>query len=42
MLLPGFFAAGVYHRDNCGQTEDDLNHAVTLVGYGTTAEGESE
>ncbi|GAX81533.1 hypothetical protein CEUSTIGMA_g8961.t1 [Chlamydomonas eustigma] len=34
-----FYSEGVYHRDDCGSTEDDLNHAVTLVGYGTTTEG---
>jgi len=30
---------GVYFRANCGTDADHLDHAVTLVGYGTTAQG---
>lgn len=35
-----FYSEGVYHRDDCATDRDHLNHAVTLVGYGTTDSGE--
>jgi hypothetical protein len=34
-----YYTEGVYYREDCGQTEDDLDHAVVLVGYGTTESG---
>ncbi|KAF5842784.1 hypothetical protein DUNSADRAFT_5156 [Dunaliella salina] len=34
-----YYSEGVYYRENCGNTADDLDHAVTLVGYGTTPDG---
>lgn len=30
-----FYANGVYYEPTCGNTVDDLDHAVLLVGYGT-------
>eukprot|EP01135_Chromosphaera_perkinsii_P004762 Nk52_evm34s295 gene=Nk52_evmTU34s295 len=30
-----FYKSGVYHEENCPTGEEDLNHAVTAVGYGT-------
>lgn len=30
-----FYANGVYYEPECGNTPDDLDHAVLLVGYGT-------
>jgi hypothetical protein len=30
-----FYANGVYYEEECGNTPDDLDHAVLLVGYGT-------
>lgn len=34
-----YYSNGVYHRSDCGTKDEELNHAVTLVGYGTTNEG---
>lgn len=31
--------AGVYREPSCLWKADDLDHAVTLMGYGTSAEG---
>ncbi len=39
--LSKIHGSGVYHYDGCHTARDQLNHAVTLVGYGTTDEGES-
>ena len=33
-------SAGVYKEPNCMWKEGDLDHAVTLMGYGTTHHGE--
>lgn len=30
-----FYANGVYYEPECGNKEDDLDHAVLLVGYGS-------
>ncbi|KAF7277901.1 hypothetical protein GWI33_009153 [Rhynchophorus ferrugineus] len=30
-----FYSNGVYYDENCGNTEDSLDHAVLAVGYGT-------
>jgi C1A family cysteine protease len=30
-----FYASGVYYEPQCGNTPDDLDHTVLLVGYGT-------
>jgi hypothetical protein len=35
-----FYTEGVYKETSCMTKEDDLDHAVLLVGYGTTAGGE--
>lgn len=35
-----FFGQGVYYEPNCSSKYDDLNHAVLVVGYGTTPKGE--
>lgn len=35
-----FYSDGVYYREDCGNDWDHLNHAVTLLGYGTTPDGE--
>lgn len=35
-----FYSEGIYHRDACGTRPRDLDHAVVLVGYGTSDEGE--
>lgn len=34
-----FYAEGVYHNEECHTDPDHMDHAVLLVGYGTTAEG---
>ncbi|KAG1670521.1 hypothetical protein FOA52_015386 [Chlamydomonas sp. UWO 241] len=34
-----YYSEGVYHRADCGTTLETQNHAVTLVGYGTTDGG---
>eukprot|EP00195_Chlamydomonas_chlamydogama_P002652 CAMPEP_0202921880 /NCGR_PEP_ID=MMETSP1392-20130828/77617_1 /ASSEMBLY_ACC=CAM_ASM_000868 /TAXON_ID=225041 /ORGANISM="Chlamydomonas chlamydogama, Strain SAG 11-48b" /LENGTH=614 /DNA_ID=CAMNT_0049615479 /DNA_START=109 /DNA_END=1953 /DNA_ORIENTATION=+ len=34
-----YYSEGVYHRDDCATAPDELDHAVVLVGYGTTPEG---
>ncbi|GIL54871.1 hypothetical protein Vafri_10565, partial [Volvox africanus] len=34
-----FYSEGIYHDPHCGQKLDALDHAVLLVGYGTTPEG---
>ncbi|GLC60494.1 hypothetical protein PLESTB_001620000 [Pleodorina starrii] len=34
-----FYSEGVYHDPHCGQDLDSMDHAVLLVGYGTTPEG---
>jgi cathepsin L len=34
-----YYSSGVYHRADCGTKDNQLNHAVTLVGYGTTDDG---
>uniref|UniRef100_A0A7S0RNP8 Peptidase C1A papain C-terminal domain-containing protein n=1 Tax=Chlamydomonas leiostraca TaxID=1034604 RepID=A0A7S0RNP8_9CHLO len=34
-----YYSEGVYYRADCGTDEDSLNHAVLLVGYGTTPAG---
>ncbi|GIL80283.1 hypothetical protein Vretimale_17448 [Volvox reticuliferus] len=34
-----FYSEGVYHNPHCGQKLEALDHAVLLVGYGTTPEG---
>lgn len=35
-----FYAEGVYREVRCGVKVRDLDHAVVLVGYGTSGEGE--
>ena len=35
-----WYSEGVYKEVACKTKEDDLDHAVLLVGYGTTAGGE--
>ncbi|KAI1278149.1 Digestive cysteine proteinase 3 [Halotydeus destructor] len=30
------YGGGVYNHGDCGNTHDDLDHGVTVVGYGTT------
>lgn len=35
-----FYSSGVYYEPECGNTPDDLDHAVLVVGYGTTPQGE--
>ena len=35
-----FYSEGVYHSEACHTDRENLNHAVTLVGYGTTEQGE--
>ena len=30
-----FYSSGVYYDPGCGNTADDLDHAVLAVGYGT-------
>ncbi len=32
--------SGVYAPSGCGNTSQDLDHAVLVVGYGTTATGQ--
>jgi cathepsin L len=34
-----FFGGGVYWSDECGWRPSDLDHAVLVMGYGTTPEG---
>lgn len=34
-----YYSEGIYHRSDCGTKDEELNHAVTLVGYGTTDDG---
>ncbi|KAL6763487.1 hypothetical protein V8C86DRAFT_2496198 [Haematococcus lacustris] len=34
-----YYSEGVYYRADCGHDADHLDHAVTLVGYGTTEAG---
>jgi hypothetical protein len=34
-----FFGGGVYWSDECGWRPADLDHAVLVMGYGTTPEG---
>lgn len=31
----GFYSSGVYYEEKCGNGEDDLDHQVLAVGYGT-------
>ena len=33
------YSDGVYSSDECGTTTSDINHAVVIVGYGTTDDG---
>ena len=35
-----FYAEGVYYEPECGNTENDLDHEVLVVGYGTTSSGQ--
>jgi len=35
-----FYSEGIYHSDTCNTDRELLNHAVTLVGYGTSEQGE--
>eukprot|EP01099_Mayorella_cantabrigiensis_P008815 TRINITY_DN866_c0_g1_i6.p1 TRINITY_DN866_c0_g1~~TRINITY_DN866_c0_g1_i6.p1 ORF type:complete len:159 (+),score=38.89 TRINITY_DN866_c0_g1_i6:153-629(+) len=35
-----FYAEGVYYEPECKNGEDDLDHEVLAVGYGTTSSGE--
>lgn len=35
-----FYASGVFYEPNCGWQEDDLDHAVVLVGYGKAEDGD--
>jgi hypothetical protein len=35
-----FYSEGIYHSEACHTDRENLNHAVTLVGYGTSEEGE--
>ncbi len=37
-----FYSEGVYYREDCYNDPDHLNHAVVLVGYGTTPSGECD
>ncbi len=32
------YTSGVYTSDTCGNTQNDVNHAVLAVGYGTDLE----
>lgn len=32
------YAGGIYDSSDCGNTTNDMNHAVTIVGYGTDPE----
>lgn len=32
-----FYSSGVYYEAQCGNTPDDLDHAVLAVGYGVDA-----
>ena len=34
-----FYSEGIYHSDTCYTDRDDLDHAVLLVGYGTSESG---
>ncbi|GIL54872.1 hypothetical protein Vafri_10565 [Volvox africanus] len=34
-----FYSEGVYYNERCGQGPDSMDHAILLVGYGTTPEG---
>ncbi|GLC69955.1 hypothetical protein PLESTF_000903600 [Pleodorina starrii] len=34
-----FYSEGVYYNQECGEDPDSMDHAVLLVGYGTTQEG---
>lgn len=36
-----FYSSGIYKSKECGNTLEDLDHAVTAVGYGTTDAGET-
>jgi len=35
-----FYAEGVYYEPECKNGEDDLDHEVLAVGYGTTSDGQ--
>ncbi len=35
-----FYRGGVYYGKNCKTEPDDLNHAVLVVGYNTTTDGQ--
>nr|UJP31640.1 cathepsin L1 [Dermestes maculatus] len=35
-----FYSDGVYYEPECGNTEEDLNHAILIVGYGTEPDGQ--
>ncbi|EGD75699.1 hypothetical protein PTSG_07816 [Salpingoeca rosetta] len=35
-----FYSSGVYYDSDCGNTPDDLDHAVLAVGFGTSVDGE--
>ncbi|GLI71137.1 hypothetical protein VaNZ11_016236 [Volvox africanus] len=34
-----FYSEGVYYNEQCGQGPESMDHAILLVGYGTTPEG---
>jgi C1A family cysteine protease len=34
-----FYSSGVYYEPTCGNTNDDLDHAVLAVGFGTDPVG---
>lgn len=35
-----FYSNGVYYDPSCGGTDDDVNHAVLVIGYGTEPNGQ--
>lgn len=34
-----YYGGGVYYDPKCGNTPDDVNHAVLVVGYGVEDDG---
>jgi cathepsin L len=35
-----FYKSGYFYEPTCGTTEDDVSHAIVVVGYGKTDNGE--